>query len=155
MGNGLFKGIRHILYVSEKIFNFAESYKIAREVGKINNFLEGGKYILIGPGRWGTTNPELGIPVEYGEISNAIMIVEVATKQVTPELSYGTHFFGDLVSTNIVYAPIFPEKRDYINMAYLDNSKNLIDSKYVKLIETTPITIFADGKNRKAVVLMD
>jgi len=152
MGNGKFTGINHIIYVPSEVYNFTNAYKIAREVGKVNNLLKGRKCILIGPGRWGTTHPELGIPVRYGEISNAIMIVEVATDQVTPELSYGTHFFGDLVSSNTIYAPISPEKGDFINKPYLDSFKSEIDAKFVKLIKTKKLTIYADGQNRKALV---
>ncbi len=152
MGNGKFTRINRIIYVSNEVFNLTNAYEIAREVGKVNRFLNGRRYILIGPGRWGTTHPELGIPVRYGEISNAIMIVEVATDQVALELSYGTHFFGDLVSSNIIYAPIYPEKGDFIDKHYLDSFKSAIDTKFVKLIETEKLTIFANGQNRKAIV---
>jgi len=152
MGNGKFTDINCIIFVPNEVFNLTNAYEIAREVGKVNSSLNGRRCILIGPGRWGTTHPELGIPVRYGEISNAIMIVEVSTDQVTPELSYGTHFFGDLVSSNTIYAPISPEKGDFIDRQYLDSFKSEIDTKFVKLIETEKLTIFADGKNRKAIV---
>jgi hypothetical protein len=81
------------------------------------------------------------------------MIVEVAAGQFKPELSYGTHFFGDLIGSNTIYAPIFPEKGDFIDKSYLDSFNSILDTKFVRLIKTKKLRIFANGKNRKAIVV--
>jgi len=87
-------------------------YKVARTVSKLNS--EFGKdspgLMLIGPGRWGTTTPELGVPVRFAEICNFKVLCELAFESAgfAPELSFGSHFFQDLVETDIFYIAIFP-----------------------------------------------
>ncbi|MEK8128057.1 PEP/pyruvate-binding domain-containing protein [Paenibacillus filicis] len=84
-------------------------YAVARQIGKINQALRGKNALLIGPGRWGTTMPSLGVPVHFSELCHVSAICEVASEEAgfTPELSYGSHFFQDLVETGIFYAAIF------------------------------------------------
>jgi hypothetical protein len=86
-----------------------EKYAVARLIGKINAALKGTSTLLIGPGRWGTTTPSLGVPVHFTELSHMAAICEVASGEAgfMPELSYGSHFFQDLVETGIFYAAIF------------------------------------------------
>lgn len=86
-----------------------EKYAVARLIGVLNTALKGKGFILIGPGRWGTTTPSLGVPVRFSEISNCAVLCEVAspTEGMMPELSYGSHFFQDLVETGIFYAAMF------------------------------------------------
>ncbi|MBC7331650.1 MAG: phosphoenolpyruvate synthase [Synergistetes bacterium] len=108
--NGILEKVRHIVYVDPwKYVEFFDPFVVAREIGKINRSLEGESFILIGPGRWGSTNPYQGVPVEYSEISNCGLIVEIGIleKGFTPELSYGTHFFADLDVDGIFYLPVF------------------------------------------------
>jgi hypothetical protein len=107
--NGVLKNIKYIVYVDHEVYtNYKDKHEIARIVGRINRSL-GDRYILVGPGRWGSSNPYLGVPVIYNEISNAAMIVELGIKNgdFMPELSYGTHFFADLDADNILYMPVF------------------------------------------------
>lgn len=123
--NGLLKNVRYIVYVDpwEYMEKF-DPYGVAREIGRINMRLEGEKYILIGPGRWGSTNPYQGVPVEYSEMSNCGLIVEVGIleKGLTPELSYGTHFFADLDVDGILYLPVFVGMEGNVfNKAWLDS----------------------------------
>ncbi|SDE29149.1 Pyruvate phosphate dikinase, PEP/pyruvate binding domain [Paenibacillus sp. UNCCL117] len=89
-------------------------YAVARQIGKINRALQGKQAMLIGPGRWGTTTPSLGVPVHFSELCYMTAICEVASEEAgfTPELSYGSHFFQDLVETGIFYAAIFDGRRD-------------------------------------------
>lgn len=86
-----------------------EKYAVARLIGVLNTVLKGKGFILIGPGRWGTTTPSLGVPVRFSEISNCAVLCEVASpaEGMMPELSYGSHFFQDLVETGIFYAAVF------------------------------------------------
>jgi len=107
--NGFLKNINYIVYVDYNVYgNYKDKHEIARIVGRINKNIKD-RYILVGPGRWGSSNPYLGVPVIYNEISNAAMIVEVGITNgdYMPELSYGTHFFADLDVDNVLYMPVF------------------------------------------------
>ncbi len=86
-------------------------YEVARIAGRINRLQPGLAMMFIGPGRWGTTTPSLGVPVRFSEINNVKVLVEVAAmvNNVMPELSYGSHFFNDLVETGIFYSAVFPD----------------------------------------------
>ncbi|HHY91781.1 MAG TPA: phosphoenolpyruvate synthase, partial [Firmicutes bacterium] len=108
--NGTLIGVRHLVYVDPYTYQDAsDKHAVAREVGRVNRRLEGERYILVGPGRWGSTSPELGVPVNYSEISNTGLLVELGIRQANfvPELSYGTHFFADLEVDGILYLPVF------------------------------------------------
>jgi hypothetical protein len=97
----------------------------------------------MGPGRWGTTTPSLGVSVKFAEINNIAVLAEVAFSDgnLMPELSYGTHFFQDLVEMNIFYVALFPEKKEVVfNKGLLAQSKSLFrelipeSSKYEDVI---------------------
>jgi pyruvate, water dikinase len=94
--------------------NEQRKYAVARQVGKINAALKGKNAMLMGPGRWGTTTPSLGVPVHFTELCNMSVICEVASVEggLMPELSYGSHFFQDLVETGIFYSAIFAGRED-------------------------------------------
>lgn len=114
--------------------NLSDKYDIARIVGKLNATISGkaeSPTLLMGPGRWGTTTPSLGIPVKFAEINNIAVLVEVAFAEsnLMPELSFGTHFFQDLVETNIFYVALFPEKKDVLfSNAWFKGARNLYSS---------------------------
>lgn len=155
MGNGERTTVRHLLYVSPRMWRRVSAAQLARRIGTIASRLESYPYILAGPGRWGTNNPELGIPVTYGEIHNAAVLIEIAAGNTSPELSYGTHFFGDLLADNSYYMPVFPEKGDRFNEEWLDAQPNQTDDPYVKLIVLEePFTATFDGRHRKAAVYL-
>jgi len=109
----------------------SDKYEIARIVGKLNRTIKDKEELptmLMGPGRWGTTTPSLGIPVKFAEINNIAVLAEVAfpSGNLMPELSFGTHFFQDLVETDIFYVALFPEKKDVVfNVKWFTESKNL------------------------------
>ncbi len=98
--------------------DFNGKYRTARTVGKLNQLLTaddgGARVMLLGPGRWGTSSPELGVPVNFAEISGIAAICEVSYQDahVMPELSYGSHFFQDLVEVGMFYAAIFDGRKD-------------------------------------------
>lgn len=129
--------IEYIVYVDPygyKNWPAGDKYAVARVIGKINQVLEKDSFILMGPGRWGSVSPELGVPVKYAEIANAKMLVEISIKEAEylPEVSYGTHFFQDLIEDKIVYVPLYPEEEgSMLNMTFL-NSENLL----MKLLKT-------------------
>ena len=88
-------------------------YETARVVGRLNQALKGKSAMLVGPGRWGTSTPSLGVPVHFTELCHMAAICEVASSEggFIPELSYGSHFFQDLVETGIFYTALFPEEK--------------------------------------------
>jgi hypothetical protein len=96
-------------------------------VGRLNKELEGHSFILIGPGRWGSANVNLGVPVGYADIYNASALVELAVPQqgITPEPSYGTHFFQDLVESHIYPLAVYPEEPgDSFNYDFVEHAQN-------------------------------
>ncbi|MDD5327203.1 MAG: PEP/pyruvate-binding domain-containing protein [Phycisphaerae bacterium] len=122
MGGSISQPIKRIIYVDPQAYvetPIAQRYSIARLVGKLNKQIisrETTPAILFGPGRWGTTTPSLGVPVSFSEISKIAVLVEVAYEggNLMPELSFGTHFFQDLVETDIFYVALFPQKQDVV-----------------------------------------
>jgi hypothetical protein len=109
-----------------------EKYDIARLIGRLNRLIpdrESLPTILLGPGRWGTTTPALGVPVSFAEIGNMAVLGEVAFSAggLMPELSFGSHFFQDLVETDIFYLALFPEQDNcFLNIEWLDRKTNLL-----------------------------
>jgi pyruvate,water dikinase len=114
---GLVEKIRYILYINPKRYSLLSSEakkSLGRLVGKINRhpLIQGNKVMMMGPGRWGSRNIDLGVNVSYADIDNAAVLVEVALEEAghVPEVSYGTHFFQDLVESQIIYLPVYPNK---------------------------------------------
>ena len=156
MGNGHRDDIRHLIYVSAQVWSAVPARDLARSVGRLCQSLDGAPFILAGPGRWGTNNPELGLPVSYGEIAGAAVLVEVAAGRGTPELSYGTHFFGDLVAQDTFYMPVFPEMGDRVNEDWLESQPNAGPETWVKLItRESGFGVTFDGQTREAAVYLD
>ncbi len=112
---GLMENIEHIVYVDPAAYDALPTrhgrVEIARAIGRINHKLKPKSYILIGPGRWGTSDIRLGVPVRYADINHCALLIEVARQKggFLPEVSFGTHFFQDLVEANIHYLPLYPD----------------------------------------------
>ena len=111
--------------------SMSDRYAIARLVGKINHLEKNydKTIMLISPGRCGTTSPSLGLPVKFSEINNLSIICEVAEmhENLIPDVSLGTHFFNDLVESDMLYLAIHPLKEDeIINKAVLENELNYL-----------------------------
>jgi hypothetical protein len=110
--NGRAEQVRYIIFINpekyRKIPSVATKLELGRAIGRLNKVLEGESFILIGPGRWGSTNLELGVRVSYADIYNTKVLIELGVAQdgKPPELSYGTHFFQDLVESGIHSLPI-------------------------------------------------
>jgi len=107
--------IEYIVYVDSFQYDqwpVNDRHEVARVVGRINRLLEGKTFMLMGPGRWGSAKVELGVPTKYSEISNCAMLIEIArrTESYVPEVSFGTHFFQDLIEDCIVYMPLYPDE---------------------------------------------
>jgi hypothetical protein len=107
--------IEYLVYVDDVAYHqwpHNDKQSVARVIGKINEFLKDKRFALIGPGRWGSWNPDLGVPVNYAEISHTVLLVEVARRRATyvPEVSFGSYFFQDLIEDNIAYLPMYPDE---------------------------------------------
>ena len=135
MGGSISSNLRRIIYVEPEAYvdlPLSGKYDIARLVGKLNRQIanrEKKPTILLGPGRWGTTTPSLGIPVSFHEINNMTVLVEIAYEggNLIPELSFGTHFFQDLVEGDIFYVALFPNVQNVLfNRQLLDAIPNLL-----------------------------
>jgi hypothetical protein len=123
------ENIDYVVYIDAEAYgklpSMADKHEVARLVGVINRTLADKRFILVGPGRWGSSNPELGISIKYGGINHSSMLIEVGFSHdgITPELSYGTHFFQDLVEANIIPLPLFPEQPgSFLNLEFLNNA---------------------------------
>jgi hypothetical protein len=115
---GMVEGIRYVLFVSPEgyfsISTQAERTKLIRAIGQLNAALEGKTFIAVGPGRWGTSTPDLGVHVAYGDIYNSRALVELSGESVgtSPEPSFGTHFFQDLMEAHIYPLAVFLDDKD-------------------------------------------
>lgn len=123
MGGNVRIPLGFIIYISPQEYlqlNEQDKHAVARQIGVLNSKLKGKNVMLLGPGRWGTTTPMLGVPVRFAEISNMAIIGEVASKEAgfMPELSYGSHFFQDIVESGIFYVAIFDGQKDVVFNAH-------------------------------------
>jgi hypothetical protein len=157
LGNGNFKGIRDLVYVKPDTFNSSRNRDVALIIERINGEFakQGVNYMLIGPGRWGSTDPWLGIPVKWPQISAARIIVESGLRNYRIDPSQGTHFFQNLTSFRIGYFTINPYiKEGYYNVEYLDGLPVIYEDEYLRHIRfEKPLDIMIDGKKHKGVVI--
>ena len=156
MGNGIYNSITNIVYVKPEAFNPARNKEIAAELEKINDTLSGLRqnYILIGPGRWGSSDPWLGIPIKWAQISAARIIVESGLENYRIDPSQGTHFFHNLTTFGVGYLTINPYLNEGIyNIGFLNGQPAGYESENIRHIAfAKPLKIEIDGKNNKAVV---
>ena len=134
VSNGRVADINHIVYVDparyDALENRAELKAVGRAVGELNKLLPKKQFILMGPGRWGSRGDiKLGVSVTYADISNTAMLIEIArrTGGYVPDVSFGTHFFQDLVEAGIGYLPVYPDDEDVLfNERFLLAAPNLL-----------------------------
>ena len=130
VSNGIVEDIEYIVYVVPEQYSEIEDLDVLRNVGlavgKLNKILPKGRFILMGPGRWGSRGDiKLGVNVTYSDINNTAVLIEIARKKgnYIPDLSFGTHFFQDLVEANIKYLPLYPDDKGTVfNEVFLKNS---------------------------------
>jgi hypothetical protein len=121
MGGSISLDIKRIVFVDPKAYEalpLQQKYDVARAIGTLNKQItsrDDTGLLLLGPGRWGTTTPSLGVPVSFSEINNVAVLCELACEgtNLVPDLSFGTHFFQDLVETDIFYVAIFPGHKGF------------------------------------------
>jgi hypothetical protein len=135
VSNGQVSDVSHVVYVDPEAYAHLELDRIrevGRAVGRLNRLLPKRQFILMGPGRWGSRGDiRLGVPVTYADISNSAVIVEIARQKggYLPDLSFGTHFFQDLVESSIRYLPLYPGDPEVIfNEAFFRRTPNALPS---------------------------
>ncbi len=154
LGNGTLEGIRDILFIPPDRFDNTKTLDIAQEIGQFNKELAGRPYLLIGPGRWGTRDRSLGIPVEWDQISNARAIVEASLEDFRIDPSHGTHFFHNITSLGIMYFSIpYGTGKAYMDWGWLtsrtpETKKDFVI--HIKLDEDLNIKV--DGRSGKGII---
>lgn len=134
VSNGKVPDITHVVYVDPDTYNEISSLEdlkaVGRAVGRLNKLLPKRQFILMGPGRWGSRGDiKLGVNVTYSDINNTAVLIEIAKKKgnYLPDLSFGTHFFQDLVEAQIRYLPLYPDDPGIVyNEKFLTKSKNIL-----------------------------
>lgn len=167
ISNGRVTKIRTVVYVDPAEYGRLEKHEdlqnVAAAVSRLNVILPRRSFILMGPGRWGSRGDiKLGVQVSYSDINNTAMLIELAVKEskYQPELSFGTHFFQDLVEENIKYLPLYPEDRDIVfNKAFFRSSKNALGEvlpQYAYLEDVIKVIKIEDNYfGRELIVLMN
>ncbi|MBN2227134.1 MAG: histidine kinase [candidate division Zixibacteria bacterium] len=157
LSHGQISDIKDIIYVRPDIFDRANMPEMAREIGNFNRQLNKQKrpYLLIGPGRWGSADKWLGIPVVWREISSARIIVEAAYGDFVVTPSYGTHFFQNIIAMNTGYLTIGkPTKHNFIDWDWLISRPVAEESPYIRRITfDKPLEALIDGRHGKAVLM--
>ena len=146
VSNGRVPDITHVVYVDPESYaglqNRSDLVAVGEAVGKLNKLLPKRQFILMGPGRWGSRGDiKLGVNVSYSDINNTAMLIEIArqTGDYLPDLSFGTHFFQDLVESEIRYLPLYPDADSTLNQRLLHSSPNLLVAmlpEYAHLADT-------------------
>ena len=156
LGHGMMDGVKDVIYVKTKNFSSFNNSLIAREIEKINKqYVEKGEgYILIGPGRWGSSDTALGIPVKWAHISAARVIAETALPNYRIEPSQGTHFFQNLTSFGVGYFTIDDKKGGICDIDYLDNMPAVAETDFVRIVRfDNPLQIGINGKTGLGIIV--
>jgi hypothetical protein len=156
MGNGVQTGLRDIVYVRPENFSAMQTPVIAEQLAALNRKLadERRPYLLIGFGRWGSSHPSLGIPVDWSQISGARTIVEATLPGMNVELSQGSHFFHNLSSFRASYFMVRHDGRFPINWEWLGRQPVEYHTEVVQHVRLEdPVTVRVDGRTARGVVL--
>ena len=156
LGSGSFDGMKYIIHVPSTTFDSARTKDMAEEISRLNSKIknEEDHYLLIGPGRWGSSDPWLGIPVVWSDISEAKMIVETAIPGFQIEPSQGTHFFQNITSLGVGYLTIDTVNKDgSIDESLISSLECLHDGEFVKLYKAPDTMLgYIDRSNNKAIL---
>ena len=160
LGHGISEDVTDVVYVKyDDRFSAMNNYYVADDIERINRqFLAAGKnYVLVGPGRWGSSDHYLGVPVKWPHISAAKVIVEVALKNYNIDPSQGTHFFQNLTSFGVGYFTVDTNVEDggFVNKEMLDAMPAVEETKYVRHVRFDhPVRILMDGKKQEGAVVL-
>lgn len=155
LGNGIDKTIKDVLYVIPENFEKKYTGQIASELEEINKSLvkQNRPYLLIGFGRWGSSDPWLGIPVNWGQVSGAKVIVETSLENMNVEFSQGSHFFHNLTSFNVSYFSVKQSDSFNINWDWFNNQKVEHQTEFIRHIRlSSPLKMKVDGRRGYGVI---
>lgn len=157
IGPGMIQGVRDVVYLRRQNFDVMKTREMAAEMTAINNRMrdEGRNYVLIGYGRWGSSIPSLGVPVQWSNISEAKVIVECCLENFRIDPSQGTHFFQNMTSFNAGYVNVNPYSRpgEYCDLDALDSMPAEYESDFVRIVHfPEDLTVCIDGKENRALV---
>ncbi|MBQ2429370.1 MAG: phosphoenolpyruvate synthase [Alistipes sp.] len=156
LGVGLMRDIHRVVYMKFDKFSSLYTQEIAKELYEINRRMreDGQEYVLIGTGRWGSSDPNLGVPVKWAHISQARVIVESALPNFNVEASQGTHFFQNVTSLGVGYLSLDPSHGDgTLDVEVLDAMPAWWDGEYLRCVEfEKPLYIYVDGQSKKGIV---
>ncbi len=156
LGNGVVDEIKDIIYVDPKKLDRQKSVEIANSISRINAAMveKNRPYLLIGPGRWGSSDHLLGIPVKWSQISGARTIIECELADISVDPSQGTHFFQNIVSFNVGYLTIRNSEPGTIDWGWLNRQKCVLEDGPIKHVRIEKsLKILLDGRNGRAAVL--
>ena len=158
LGNGISNDVHDVIYVKAETFNASKNPQIAREIEELNKtFIDEDKnFILVGPGRWGSSDPWLGIPVKWPHISQARVIVESGLENYRIEPSQGTHFFQNLTSFGVGYFTVNPflENDGFFDEEFLNTQPAVYESEHVRHVHfASPLTVKINGRKKIGVVM--
>ena len=157
VGNGEINEIRDVVFVDNQKFSKLKTVEMAEEIESLNKLMveSGKKYVLIGPGRWGSRDRFVGIPVNWSQISNAKVIVEVSLDNFPLDSSLGSHFFHNVTSMNIGYFSVqHSSYTDFVRWELLNKQKVIHETSFFKHVRfKTPLKILMDGKQKTSAIL--
>ncbi|PID31212.1 MAG: phosphoenolpyruvate synthase [Candidatus Cloacimonadota bacterium] len=156
LGNGIYKGLKDFIYIKPEAFNPANSKEMKNAINKINSKMdkEDRSYVLCGPGRWGSSDPWLGIPVSWPEISRAKIIIESGLKSYQIEASQGSHFFQNITSLGVAYFTVNPFNKDgYYDIDFLNGFEPYYEDEFYRHVRfDEDIITHIDGKKGIGVI---
>jgi pyruvate, water dikinase len=155
LGNGVLDGITDIVFVKPESFSAEHTSKIAVEIEELNKSLrkENRQYLLIGFGRWGSSDSWLGIPVDWGQISNAKVIVESMLSNMNVDLSQGSHFFHNITSFRVLYFSVPFSEKHIIDWKWLNSLQTIKEKHYIKHVRLLkPLLVKVDGRTGKGII---
>jgi hypothetical protein len=155
MGNGIVESIRDVVYVRRESFDSLQTRAVAAELGALNRGLLGEKrpYLLIGFGRWGSADPALGIPVLWGQIAGAKVIVEATLPEMNVEPSQGSHFFHNITSFRVAYFQIHHDDRPGIAWSWLERQPVVAETAHVRHVRPDePLYVKVDGTTGRGAI---
>jgi hypothetical protein len=158
LGNAEKTDIADILYVKPDTFDAGRTPDIAQEIGELNDSLlrQRKKYILIGPGRWGSADRWLGIPVSWAQIAGVGAMIETSSPDLKAEPSQGSHFFHNISTLGINYVMVSDNKEDFLDWSWLTSLPVVKESNYVAHVEfSRPLVLKVDGRNSRCVMYLE
>ena len=157
LGIGWIEGVKDVVYLKKDAWDVLRTREIAKQVSEINSRMQasGDGYVLIGFGRWGTSQPSLGVPVGWGDISESKAIVECSLEDFQIDPSQGTHFFQNLTSFNVGYINVNPYARrgELLDFSVLDAMPAVSETEFLRHVRfVEPLAVCIDGKTNRAII---